>query len=158
MSYASSSSSWKLWIWMRLDLIFTMRDINISCNLELLKKFSSSSRSANFKDILPWNISQKITKTVPISTRIFINCTMKIGIPFLNWREVNGTRGNIIRISLCLENYYRTNTRVRTKKQIQRSRIMRITARDPSSKVNLLSNVVWDITGFTRSINSTRIG
>ena len=32
-------------------------------------KFTSSSRGTGFKDILPLNISQLITKTIPISTR-----------------------------------------------------------------------------------------
>ena len=58
---------------MRPDLILTMRDIHINSNLQPLKKFTSSSRSSAFKDILPWNISQMITKTVPISTRIVIS-------------------------------------------------------------------------------------
>ena len=45
-----------------------------------LKKFSSSSRSTEFKDIIPWNISQMITKTVSISTRIVKSYAMKWGI------------------------------------------------------------------------------
>ena len=32
-SYCSSTSSWKPYKWMKLDLILTMRDLNISCNL-----------------------------------------------------------------------------------------------------------------------------
>ena len=35
--------------------------------LKLLSKFTSSSRRAEFKGILPWNISQIITKTIPIT-------------------------------------------------------------------------------------------
>ena len=38
-------------------------DINLNSNLKLLTKFPSSSKSTNFKYILPWNISQMITKT-----------------------------------------------------------------------------------------------
>ena len=34
-----------------------------------LTKFTSSRKSTEFKDILPWNISQFITKIIPISTR-----------------------------------------------------------------------------------------
>ena len=67
---------------MRFDLIFSMRDIYINSNLNPLTKFTSSSRSTKFKDILPWNISQMITKTVPISTRIVISYAMKLGILF----------------------------------------------------------------------------
>ena len=33
------------------------------------------------QDILPWNISQMMTKTIPISTRIVISYAMKLGIP-----------------------------------------------------------------------------
>ena len=35
-----------------------MRDIYINSNLSPLKKFTSSSRSTEFKDILPWTISK----------------------------------------------------------------------------------------------------
>ena len=35
--------------------------------LKLLSKFTSSSRRAEFKGILPWNISQIITETIPIT-------------------------------------------------------------------------------------------
>ena len=54
-----------------------MMDIYINSNLNSLTKFTRSNRSTNFKDILSWNISQIITKTVPISTRIVISYAMK---------------------------------------------------------------------------------
>ena len=47
------------------------------------------------------------------------------------------------------------------KKEIQKNRPLRVTARDPSGKVNHLSKVMGDrkdITKFTRCIRSTRIG
>ena len=44
-----------------------MRDIYINSNLNPLAKFTSS---IEFKDILPWNISQVITKTIQINSRI----------------------------------------------------------------------------------------
>ena len=47
-----------------------------------LTKFTSSSKSTRFKDILPWNISQVIPKTVPISTRIVKRYAMKWGIHY----------------------------------------------------------------------------
>ena len=50
-----------------------MRDISINSSRDLFTKFISSSRSIKLKDILPWNISQMITKTIPISTRIVIS-------------------------------------------------------------------------------------
>ena len=62
---------------MRLNLIF-MRDIYINSNLNAVTKFTSSSRSTEFTDILP---SQIIKKTVPNSTRIVISYAMKQGIP-----------------------------------------------------------------------------
>ena len=47
-----------------------MRDIYINSNLKPLMKFTSSNRSTELIAILPWNKSQMITKTIPISTRI----------------------------------------------------------------------------------------
>ena len=90
MNYGRSTSSWKPWIWVRLDPIFSRRDIYINSNLNPLTKFTSSSRSTKFKDILPWNISQMIMKTIPISTWIAISYAMKQGIPLWIWWKVNG--------------------------------------------------------------------
>ena len=56
--------------------------IYINSNLNTLTKFISSIRSTEFKDTLPWNISQMITKTIPIRTRIVISYAMKRGILF----------------------------------------------------------------------------
>ena len=47
-----------------------VRDLSINSNLKPLTNFTSSIRSSEFKDILPWNISPMITKTVSISPRI----------------------------------------------------------------------------------------
>ena len=58
-------------------MILTTRDTYINANLNPLPKFTSSSRSTEFKDILPWNISQMITMTVPISTKLVISYTRK---------------------------------------------------------------------------------
>ena len=100
MNYGSSTSIWKPWRWVRLDLIFSMRDIYINSNLNPLTKFTSSSRSTKFKDILPWNISQMIMKTIPISMRIVISYAMKRGTPLWIWLKVNGhCDSNMIRIS-----------------------------------------------------------
>ena len=146
-NYGSNTSSWKPWRWVRLDLIFSMRDIYINSNPNPLTKFPSSSRSTKFKDILPSNISQMITKTIPINTRIVTTYVMKRSI-------------NMIRISQWREGHCRTNTSVRRKKEIQKSRTMRITVWDLSRKVKHLSKAIWDrkiITGFNRLIISTRI-
>ena len=74
---ATKKTSWKPWRWVTLDLILTMRDIYIDSTLNSLTKFTRSNKSTEFKDILPWNISPMITKTIPISTRILISSTMK---------------------------------------------------------------------------------
>ena len=113
MNYGSRSS-WKLWRWLRLDLILSMRGIYINSNLNPLQKFTSSSRSTEFKDILPWNISQMITKSVPISTRMIIGYANKRDIPLWIWRKVNGNwDDNMIRISQWRESHCRTNTCVK---------------------------------------------
>ena len=97
--YCSSRSSWRPWRWVRFDLILSMRDIYINYNLNLFTKFTSSG-STEFKDFLPWNISQMITKTVPISTRIVLRYAVKWGIPLWIWWKVNENwDSSIIRIS-----------------------------------------------------------
>ena len=88
MNYDSSTSSWKPWRWVRLDLIFPMRDIYINSNLNT--EFTKSSKSSKFKYILPWTISQIITKNVPISKRIVISSSIKWGILLRIWWKVNG--------------------------------------------------------------------
>ena len=73
----------------------------------LSTKFTSSSRNTVFKDILPWNISQMVMKTIPISTRIVISYAMKRGILFWVYWKVNGNwDNNMIRISQWKESHY----------------------------------------------------
>ena len=106
MNYSSSRSTWKLWRWVRLDLILSMRDIYINSNLNQLTKFTSSSRSTDFKNILTWNISQIITKTVPISTRIVKSNERRWGIPlWISWKININWDNNMIRISQRRENH-----------------------------------------------------
>ena len=62
----------------RFDCIY----IYINYNLNPIKKLTSSSRSTKSKNILQWNISQMILKTIPISMKIFINYVMKRSILF----------------------------------------------------------------------------
>ena len=57
--------------------MLTVRDIYINRNLNPLTQFTSSSKSTEFKDIFPWIITQIITKTIPIRTRIIISYAMK---------------------------------------------------------------------------------
>ena len=73
MNFGSSTSSWTPWRWVRLDLILMMRNIYINSNLNSVIKFTSSSRSTLFKYMLPWNISQIITKTIPVSMSWMLN-------------------------------------------------------------------------------------
>ena len=55
MGYNSSTSCWKPYKWVKFDWILTMSNICVNSNLSPLTKFtSSSSRSSEFKDILPW--------------------------------------------------------------------------------------------------------
>ena len=101
--------------------------------------------------------------TISISTRIVIsNAVMKRDIPlWISWKVNGNWDDNMIRISQWRESHCRTNTSVRRKKYIQKSRTMRITVWYPSRKVHHLSKVIWDrkyITEFTRSISSNRIG
>ena len=109
-NYGSSTSSWKPWRWVRLDLI----QWGIYTSIPTWTKFTSSSRSARHKDIFPWNISQMITKVVPINRRIVISYMMKQGILFWIWQKVNWNRdNNMIRISQLRESYGRTNASIR---------------------------------------------
>ena len=157
----SSTSHWKPWSLVRIDLILTMRDIHINSNLNSFTKFTSSNRSTEFKDIFQWNISQIITKTVPLSKRIVISYVMKWPILLWIWWKVFGNWDkNMIRITQWRESHCRTNTSISRKKQIQKSKTVRATVWDPSRKLNHLSKPVWDrtvITEFTTSISSTRV-
>ena len=117
----------------------------INSKLNPLTKFTGSSRSTKLKDILLWNTSQTITKTIPISTRIVINYVIKQGIPLWIWWKVNGNwNNNMIRISQWRESHCLTNTSIRRKKEIQKSRTMTITVWGLSRKVNQVSKVIWD--------------
>ena len=66
-------------------------EICIQSNLNTTAKFTSS-KSTKFKYILPWNISQIITKTVPISIRIVIRYAMKRVSPFEFYRKSMETK------------------------------------------------------------------
>ena len=123
--------------WVRFDVIIMMIDIYINFNLKPLTEFTSSSWSTEFKDILSWNISQMITKTILISTRIVISYANEMGHPVLSLLETQWKwDNNMIRISQWRE---RINTSVGRKKEIQKSRTVRVTVKDLSRKVNHLS-------------------
>ena len=56
ISYGNRASSCKSWRWIRFDLLLKVKDICINSSLDPLASFLSS-RSIEFTDILPWNIS-----------------------------------------------------------------------------------------------------
>ena len=117
MNDGSSRSSWKLWRRVRFDLIISMRDIYINSNLNQLNSIAAAEANTKFKDILPRNISQMITKTILISTRIVISYAMKWGMPLWIWWKVYGHWGkNMTRISQWRESHCRTNTSIRRNK------------------------------------------
>ena len=128
-----------------------MRDICIKFNPNPLTKFTSSTK---LKDILPSDMSQMITKTIPISTRIIISYVMKWGIPLIiSWKVNENWDNNMIRISLWMEIHCRTNTSIR----INKEKI----AEPWQSGIRVGKLTIWDskiITELTRSISSTRIG
>ena len=57
--------------------------IYISSNQNPLTKLTSSNRSTKLKDILQWNISQMIMKTIPINITIIIIYAMKCSVNHL---------------------------------------------------------------------------
>ena len=135
MNYGSSTTCWKPWRWVRLS----MRDKYTNSNLNPLTKFTSSSRSTEFKDILPWNISQMIMKTIPISMRIVISCAMKQGILFWIWWKVNGTwDNNMIRISQWRQSHWRTNTSVRKRNKSKRAGLW-----ESQSGIQVKKLIIW---------------
>ena len=67
----------------------------------------------------------------------------------------------MIRVSQWKESICRTNSSIRIKKEIQKSRAMTVTVRNLTRKLDHLSKVIWDrkiITEFTGSISFTTIG
>ena len=110
INYSSCKRSWKPRRWVRLDLMLTMRDTFINSNLDPLTKFTGSSRSTNFKDILPWNISQMIMKTIPIIMKIIKSYVMKCGILlWISWIVTRNCHNNMIWISQWRESHCRIN-------------------------------------------------
>ena len=138
---------------MRLDLIFSVRDIYINSNLNPPTKFTNSSRSIELKDILPWNIPQMITKTIPLSTRIsrceFDGKSMESETT--TWSEFCIGGKTIVEQKLASEE------RNKSKEQDYENHSLGSTRR----KVNHLNKVIWDrkiVTKFTRLISSAGIG
>ena len=82
------------WKWVRLDHfqcgIYNQFQPEPTHKIHSLA--AAEALSLNF--ILPWNISQMIMKSIPISTRIVISNVMKWGIPLWIWWKVNGNWDN----------------------------------------------------------------
>ena len=49
MNYGSSTSRWKPWKWIRLDLIFMLRDIYINSNLDPLTNSQAAAEAPSLK-------------------------------------------------------------------------------------------------------------
>ena len=135
-------------------------DIYINFNLNPLIKFTSSSRSTKFKNILPWNISQMITKTIPISTRIALSYTMKWSNPFWVWWKVNGKwDNNMIRIYKWRETIAE---QILSSEEINKSK--RAGLWDLQSGIQVERLTIWVrsfeilFNQFIRSISATRKG
>ena len=75
MNYGSSKSSCKPLRWVRFDLILLVRDIYIDSNLNPPIKFTSSSRSTEFKENISKNL-QSFLEISPIQNEVLplINC------------------------------------------------------------------------------------
>ena len=139
MRYNSSKNSWKPWRCTRCNLIFTVRDIYINFNLDPL---TWSSRSTKFKDTFAWNISQMITKTIQINTRMVISCAMKSGIPFGVLMKVKGNLGKNIRIYQLRGSDCRTNKSSEERNKRKRVGLCEsLRVRDRSGKINHLAKV-----------------
>ena len=139
MRYSSSKNSWKPWRCTRCDLIFTVRNIYINFNLDPL---TWSSRSTKFKNTFAWNMSQMITKTIQINTRIVISCAMKSGIPFGVLMKVKGNLGKNIRICQLRESDCRTNKSSEERNKSKRVGLCEsLRVRDRSGKINHLAKV-----------------
>ena len=68
-----------------------------------------------------------------------------MSIPCWDWQKVNENSVNhMIRISQWRESLRRTNTSIRRKKQIQKTRTVKDTIWDLRKKVNHLIKVIWD--------------
>ena len=147
------------------DVIFSMTNIYINSNLNPLTKFTSSNIckyiSTEFKDILSWNISQMITKTVPITTRSHKLCD-EIGHPIANlmesqWKLRQQHDHNFQMEGKSLQNKYQRQKKERNPKEQNCENH----SLGSQQEVNHLSKILRDskiITELTRSISSIKIG
>ena len=116
--------------------------IYINSNLNLFTKCTRKFRDPKLTKfhIFPWNISQMIIKTVPISKRIVISYTIKRGISFWVYPNFNGSWDNNLShfpngAKSFVEQILMSEDRNKSK------RIVRVTVRDPCCKINHLRKV-----------------
>ena len=115
MNCGSSTQSWKPLRWVRLHLIFTMRDTYNNSNLNPLRKFNSSSRST--KHYLPMEHLSNYHEDPPNQHDNTHKLFMKWGILLPIWWAVNGNwDNNMIRISQWRGSHCRASTSIRQKK------------------------------------------
>ena len=76
-------------------------------------KLGSGSRITEFKDILPWKISQMTMKTMPISTKISHKLCNETGYPVLSLTESQWKLSNMIWFCQWRKSQCRTNTSIR---------------------------------------------
>ena len=115
MSYGSCTSCWKPWRWVRFELILTVGDININSNLNSVIKFTSGSRSTEFKDISPPPMEHLTNnhKDHPNHRKNSHKLCVETDILFWVYWKVNGNWDNsIVRISQWSKSHCRTNTSV----------------------------------------------
>ena len=91
VNYGSSTRSWKPWRWMRLDLIFSMRDIYINSNPNLLAKFTGIHQHKN---------SHKLCDEIDSSF-------------WISWKVNGNWDNNIFRNFQWRQSHCRTNTSVK---------------------------------------------
>ena len=158
MNYGSCISNWKPQRLVKLYMILRMRDRYINSSLNPLRKFSRSSRSTDFKDILPWKIPQMITKTIPISTRVLIKHAMKQA----SHCEFHGTsmETETTTWSEFLKGGKAIAEQIPASEKINKSKTAGLW--ESKSQIWVGKLTIWvrllKITNFTRSTISTRIG
>ena len=93
MSCGSIRTSWELWKWIRLDLVFKMRYLQISSNLDAITKFRVSSKVSCLK-ISFHGISLKVVDHEDHLNRheYSENLCHKKEHPLWAWRILNGNR------------------------------------------------------------------
>ena len=113
--------------------------------------FTSSSRNSEFKDTeylsnhhKDYSNQHKNSHELCYEMGHPVLSTMKWGNLFWVCWKVIGGRHNNIRISQWSENHCTANTSIRRKKEIWKSRTVRVTVRDPSRKLNHLSKIIWE--------------